>query len=83
MKYMLSTFIPNTIVERISLLCLLKIFLTIPLVGQSIQFSLHDGSQLTEAGSAFDNKTRLPLSLRTELLYPLRHSLIMIQLMQY
>lgn len=59
MKYMLSTFIPNTIVAKISLLCLLKIFLTIPLVGQSIQFSLHDGSKLTEAGSAFDNENSI------------------------
>ena len=56
---MLSTFIPNTIVAKISLLCLLKIFLTIPLVGQSIQFSLHDGSKLTEAGSAFDNENSI------------------------
>ena len=56
---MLSTFIPNTIVAKISLLCLLKILLTIPLLGQSIQFSLHDGSKLTDAGSAFDNENTI------------------------
>ena len=59
MKYMLYTFIPNTIVAKISLLCLLKIFLKIPLVGQSIQFSLHDGSKLIDAGSAFDNENSI------------------------
>ena len=56
---MLYTFIPNTIVAKISLLCLLKIFLKIPLVGQSIQFSLHDGSKLTDEGSAFDNENSI------------------------
>ena len=59
MEYKLSTFIPKTIVAKISILCLLKVFLTIPLVGQSIQFSLHDGSKLTEAGSAFDNENSI------------------------
>lgn len=64
MNYMLSTFIPNTIASKITLLCLLKILSTIPLLGQSIQFSLHDGSKLTDAGSAFDNANSIASSTK-------------------
>lgn len=56
MKFTISTFIPKTLVTKICLLCLLKIVLIIPLMGQSIQFSLHDGAALTAAGSSFDNE---------------------------
>lgn len=64
MTYMLSTFIPNTIAPKITLLCLLKILLTIPLLGQSIQFSFYDGSKLTDAGSAFDNANSIASSTK-------------------
>jgi len=56
MKYMISFFTPNTLVTKICLLCLIKLFLSISLIGETIQFSLHDGSALTDAGASFDNK---------------------------
>lgn len=36
-------------------ICLLQSVIISPLTGQSLTFSFHDGSQLTEAGSFFDN----------------------------
>ncbi|MFL2825606.1 MAG: hypothetical protein ACJZ8T_00860 [Coraliomargaritaceae bacterium] len=56
MKYMISFFTPNTLVTKICLLCLIKLFLSISLIGETIQFSLHDGSALTDVGASFDNK---------------------------
>lgn len=56
MKYMISFFTPNTLVTKICLLCLIKLFLSISLIMETIQFSLHDGSALTDVGASFDNK---------------------------
>lgn len=49
----------NALVTKICLLCLIKLFLTTSLIGETIQFSLHDGSVLTDVGATFDNQTSI------------------------
>ena len=49
----------NALVTKICLLCLIKLFLTTSLIGETIQFSLHDGSVLTDVGASFDNQASI------------------------
>lgn len=59
MKISLSTLTPKSLVTKIALLCLFQIALTTSLMSQTIQFSLHDGTALTDTGSFFDNQDSL------------------------
>lgn len=49
----------NALVTKICLLCLIKLFLTTSLIGETIQFSLHDGSVLTDLGASLDNQASI------------------------
>lgn len=54
--HLASTFNTSALVTKICLLCLFKIFLTLPLMAQTVEFTFHDGSKLTDMGSFFDNE---------------------------
>lgn len=59
----MNSIIPSSIIQhivtRVSLIFLFQIVIINPLLGQNIEFLFHDGTQLTEAGSFFDNENSI------------------------
>ena len=59
----MNSIIPSSIIQhivtRVSLIFLFQIVIINPLLGQNIEFLFHDGTQLTEAGSFFDNENSM------------------------
>lgn len=59
MKSLISPLIIPHIMTKISLIFLFQTVIISSLLGQSIRFSLHDGTQLTDAGTFFDNENSI------------------------